>query len=214
MTNLFVVPVCFTVEGDISAQDADRLIAMLTGRASGVCDIHDVDGKSVEVTARMADDPTVFGADWNEPIITIAEYAITDEFISDIVVTACEGGSAGLPSWALGGLDDRQSYAPDRWLDFDGDMGVREGVIQQGFVFAEVVDRETYEPFEDWDGKITPELIRRGLARWARHDVSHGHDTMAGMIPRRTIADLMEDHDATDADNIVQLGAFGEIRFG
>lgn len=111
----------------------------------------------------------------------------------DVAVTAAEGG--------IGYWSQIDEYRPSRW--FTGD-GIHPDDVDDDFVFYGIAEqgRAGY----DWENtiKVTPALIERGLQAFIDQDLGvYGFDPLD-----------LETIDSTAADMLIQLGAFGEVRYG
>jgi hypothetical protein len=124
------------------------------------------------------------------------QITVTREFTTaeagDIAITAAEGGTG---YWGL-----IESYRPSRW-----EGAAFESIeVPEDFVFYtmhETLDDsgEAYDP-EGID--ITPTLIHLGVQRFLQQG--------------RTFADMddLGAMDSDEADVVIQLGAFNEVRYG
>lgn len=109
---------------------------------------------------------------------------LNGEQAGDIAIAAAEGG---IGYWAT--LD---SYRPSRWDGID---------VSEDFVFYTVVSDD------DDSCDVTPALIARGIGMYL-----NGTDGFDG---RWKYADIegFEYMDALEADCVIQLGVFGEVRY-
>lgn len=125
--------------------------------------------------------------------------AAREEFLADIITTAVEGG---IGYWSV--------CTQYQWVDRDLRLRVVVGRPVQG-----EDTRATIEDMEDDNREyhITPSVIEIGIRRIV------GQHTNVGLALYKAarIADLTDDageFDADDCDCIVQVGLFGEIRYG
>lgn len=128
----------------------------------------------------------------------VVEREVSTATTGDIAVTAAEGGTG---YW--GRMDD---YRWTRWMTPDTFECVE---VPVDFVFY--VIREDPDDDGTYSGKpmnVTPWVIRNGIQRYL--------SGVPGNVEARQFAD-MDDFgamDAGEADCVVQLGLFGELRYG
>jgi hypothetical protein len=130
------------------------------------------------------------------------ELSVSDQILFDVFTTALEGG---INYWA--GVVEYNI-----WLKDDaGTTSLPHNEDLKGF-FAIIIDNE------DEDEKliaIDRELVFEGLVACATKDVKH-LGSHAQKVARLLLLSDNEDvdFDASDADQIVQVGLFGEVVYG
>jgi hypothetical protein len=128
-----------------------------------------------------------------------------------IFVTALEGGigywsSCSEYHWALKGADD--DLTNDLTNDLDG-------------FYAVIREEDNEEDGKVPEHRIDAEVIDRGINRIANGTATYGGKHLTGNSVLYKLACALNgalaegvDFDADDADNIVQIGLFGDVVFG
>ncbi len=133
---------------------------------------------------------------------------LTGSDCGDVAVTAAEGG---IGYWSQIETYDFKRWQPDHLYNAYIKNEVRSVNIDvpDDFVFYTI--REDDEDDDTYTGEaidVTPELIRRGVELFLRG------------VPNNFVARAFDDMteiaamDANEADCVIQLGAFGELRYG
>lgn len=122
---------------------------------------------------------------------------ITREFINDLMCTAFDSAYGGCLYWIADStvhLNGKSGYIGESvGVDYYHD------VIAAGGSMTLYVNEEWEDGVDNYT--LTMDKVIEGIQKYA-------------MFPRVHLAQLIEDHDATDADCIVQLGLWKEIIYG
>jgi hypothetical protein len=120
---------------------------------------------------------------------------ITQEFLSDLLVTAFDGSYGGSWYWARPNIQSPEQGAK-YWLETDGDL----------WTVCHIRDLE--DP--DRKFKVDHQVLIRGIEKLFEPGVLPGR----GDIRNAVLAQDSGNIDVDAADVIVQLGCFGELVYG
>lgn len=119
-------------------------------------------------------------------------YDITREFINDLMTTAFDAGVGGCWYW----VTDYENYLDGKTGKETGVEYFHDVVAEGGTLSIQILDGED----DEWYDINTSKLLL-GIQQYCKER-------------NKTPEALMEDHDADDADCIVQMAIFAKVVYG
>lgn len=122
---------------------------------------------------------------------------LTDQFLSDVLVTAFDGAYGGCWYWAEPDGEGAYQIDPRR------DVWCRVRIVERG-------DPTEISPASRRHFEVTHELLAAGMEKILRSEVLPARGDLRAAILEQDGGNI----DAGDADTIVQIACFGDLVYG